>query len=123
MSLLYAVPDFCSSPSHNPGADLGGATRLGPPIFTTFAFMTILTVHNIDLKCLLCVYVTVKNNLTKQVLTSTHHTHPLLGRYARSRVWAPLFRNSGSTPETTLPFQSKVKKCVHDTCDFLTKII
>ena len=74
MSLLYAVPDFCSSPSHNPGADLGGATRLGPPIFTTFAFMTILTVHNIDLKCLLCVYVTVKNNLTKQVLTSTHHT-------------------------------------------------
>ena len=30
---------------------------------------------------------------------STQHTHPLLGRYARSRVLGPLFRNSGSAPE------------------------
>ena len=30
---------------------------------------------------------------------STHHTDPLLGRYARSRVWAALFRNSGSAPD------------------------
>ena len=29
---------------------------------------------------------------------STHHTHLLLGRYARLRVWAPPFRNSGSAP-------------------------
>ena len=33
---------------------------------------------------------------------STHRTRPLLGPYARSHVWAPPFRNSGSAPEQCL---------------------
>ena len=37
----------------------------------------------------------LKYNLTILVLTSTHHIHHLLGRYARSRICPP-FRNSGS---------------------------
>ena len=32
------------------------------------------------------------------LLMSTHHTYPLLGRYARLHIWASLFRNSGSAP-------------------------
>ena len=43
----------------------------------------------IDLKCLClcnCVYVTIKIQLTILVLRSTHHTHPLFGRYARSPI-------------------------------------
>ena len=48
----------------------------------------------------LCFCVTVsKYNLTILVIMSTHRAHPPLGRYARSHVWAPLFRNSGSTSE------------------------
>ena len=30
---------------------------------------------------------------------STHRAHPPFCRYAQSRVWAPLFRNSGSAPD------------------------
>ena len=30
---------------------------------------------------------------------STHDSHPMLGHYARSCVWTPLFRNSGSAPD------------------------
>ena len=37
---------------------------------------------------------------------STHHIHPMLGGYARLRVWAPLFRNSGSAPENSVDRQS-----------------
>ena len=49
--------------------------------------MTILSVHiYIDPIYLLCVCVTVKIQFDN---TSTHHTRPLLGHCARSRVWAP----------------------------------
>ena len=37
----------------------------------------------------------LKYNLRILVLTSTHHTHPLLGRYSRSCI-CPIFGNSGS---------------------------
>ena len=43
---------------------------------------------------------------------STHHTHPQLGRYARSCVWAPLFRNSGSA--TVLPLLLKAPVHFYD---------
>ena len=71
--------------------------------------MTILQFIYIDLKCLLCVCVTVYNkyNLTIE-LQALHHTRPSLGRYAGSRIWAPLFRNSGSAPVITLT--------LHDLC-------
>ena len=50
--------------------------------------------------------------------TSTHHAHPPLGRYARSRVWAPLFRNSGSAP-AYLGMLKKVNKLNKQTGDCL----
>ena len=40
---------------------------------------------------------------------STHHTLPLLGCYARSCVWAPLFRNSGSAPDASRLEKSKIQ--------------
>ena len=50
-----------------------------------------------------CVFVLLlKYNLTILVLMSTHHIHPPLCCYARLRVWAPPFRNSGSTPDYIL---------------------
>ena len=85
------------------GADLGGGGHQAwAPLFLLLEFYICPNDNTyssyIDLTCLLYVYVTVKYNLTIVVLTSTRHTHPLLGRYARSCVWAPLFRNSGSAP-------------------------
>ena len=65
----------------------------GPPIFTCKNYLEsyIYPYDNtyssyIDLKYLLCVCVTVKIQFGN---ASTHHTHPPLGRYARSRDWAP----------------------------------
>ena len=36
-----------------------------------------------------CLCKLLKYNLIILVLMSTHHTHPLLGRYAQSHAWAP----------------------------------
>ena len=97
------------------GADLGGPTKPGPPIFTCKNYSESYIDHYdnmyssyIDLKCLLCVYVTVKIQFGN---TSTHEYSSYLpsgrlGRYARSHVWVALFRNSGSVPRICLVFLS-----------------
>ena len=68
--------------------------------------MTIFTGHYfIDLICLLCICVrlTVKMQFdnTGTYEYSSYSPCPLLGHYARSRVWAPLFRNSASPSAST----------------------
>ena len=61
----------------------------------------------IDLICLFCLCVTVKIQFDNTiVILSIHHTHPLLGHYARPRVCSPLFRNSGSAPDIIIYFRS-----------------
>ena len=68
------------------GGFRGGTRPRPPPIFTCKKYLEsyIYPYDNkyssyIDLKCLLCVYVTVKIQFGN---TSTHNTHPLLGLYA-----------------------------------------
>ena len=83
-----------------------GSTRPGPPpIFTckkifralylTLCQYLLKISSCIDLKCLLYVWATVKIQFANTIL---NHAHPPLGRYAFSRVRAPLCENSGSTP-------------------------
>ena len=59
----------------------------------------------------------LKYNYLPMRPTILNHTHPLLGRYASSRVPDPLFENSGSAPDihntsphTALPNYSLVIK-------------
>ena len=81
-----------------PGADLRGP--LGPdsrnfnckifwsPIFALLQYFS----SYINQKCLFCVCVLLKYNLKILVLRGNHHIHPPLGRYAQSRIWAPLLK-------------------------------
>ena len=65
--------------------------------------MTIFTGHYfIDLICI-CVGLTVKIQFdnTGTYEYSSYSPSPLLGHYARSRVWASLFRNFASPSAST----------------------
>ena len=81
------------------GADLGGPTRLGPPISTCKNYSESYIYHYdnmyssyIDLDCLLCVYVTVKIQFCN---TGTHEYLPS-ARSLRSitRLDLPLYMSS-----------------------------
>ena len=73
-----------------------GRTRPRPPYVSLSYICPYDNTYSlyIDLKCLLCVYVTVKIQFDN---TSTYE-YSSYSPYARSHVWAPLFRNSGSAP-------------------------
>ena len=92
-------------------ADLGGATRPGPPpyfylyeiflepyIFPHYANTCLKIRSCIDLKCLPYVWVTVKIQFANTVL---NHTHLLLGRNASSHVRPP-FKISESVTDMGL---------------------